>query len=65
MVALYDPCEQRHTFWGELWWIEGEHRWVFFDDEKTSDTHTENVTHCPSCGRLLERKALKLLSSGD
>jgi hypothetical protein len=47
------------NLWGEFWWIEGEHRWVFFDDEKTSETYAEDLTHCPKCGRSLERKALR------
>jgi hypothetical protein len=45
--------------WAEFWWIEGEHRWVFFDDEKTSESYGEELTHCPECGRLLERKGLR------
>jgi hypothetical protein len=32
---------------------------VFFDDEKTSETYAEQLTHCPGCGRSLERKALR------
>jgi hypothetical protein len=32
---------------------------VFFDDEKTSETYTEQLTHCPECGRSLERKGLR------
>ena len=59
MVALRCTCEQGTNLWGEFWWIEGEHRWVFFDDEKTSETHAEQLTHCPGCGRSLERKALR------
>jgi hypothetical protein len=50
----------RCSLWGEFWWIEGEHRWVFFDDEKTSETYAEQLTHCPDCGRSLERKALRV-----
>ncbi len=59
MVALRCGCEQGTNLWGEFWWIEGEHRWVFFDDEKTSETYAEQLTHCPECGRLLERKTLR------
>ncbi len=58
MVALRCTCEQGTNFWGEFWWIEGEHRWVFFDDEKTSETYAEQLTHCRGCGRSLERKGL-------
>jgi hypothetical protein len=32
---------------------------VFFDDEKTSETYAEQLTHCPECGRSLERKGLR------
>ena len=59
MVALRCTCEQGTNLWGEFWWIEGEHRWVYFDDEKTSETHAEQLTHCPGCGRSLERKGLR------
>ena len=34
-------------------------RWVFFDDEKTSETYAEQLTHCRGCGRALERKGLR------
>ena len=51
------------NFWGEFWWIEGEHRWVFFDDEKTSETYAEQLTHCRECGRSLERKGLRATPS--
>jgi hypothetical protein len=59
LVALRCTCEQGTNLWGEFWWIEGEHRWVFFDDEKTSETYAEQLTHCPECGRSLERKGLR------
>jgi hypothetical protein len=36
---------------------------VFFDDDNTSETFTEQVTHCPGCGKPLERKSLKLTSA--
>ena len=63
MVALRCSCERGTNLWGEFWWIEGEHRWVFFDEEKVSETHGERLTHCPHCGRLLERKILKATNS--
>src|SRR5829696_3578185 len=59
MAALRCTCEQGTNLWGEFWWIEGEHRGVFFEDEKTSETYAEQLTHCPECGRSLERKALR------
>jgi hypothetical protein len=46
---------------GELWWVEGEHRWVFFDDLEKSATYAEQVEYSPACGRPLERKALRML----
>jgi hypothetical protein len=60
MVVLYHPCPQRHRLWGELWWDEEEPRWVFFDDLKTSESHAEQVEHCPACGRLLMRRNLRM-----
>jgi hypothetical protein len=44
--------------WGEFWWLEGKHQWVFFDDLETSETYAEQVERCPACGRRLERKIL-------
>jgi hypothetical protein len=59
MAALRCTCEQGTNLWGEFWWIEGEHRWVFFDGE----TYAEQLTHCGGCGRSLERKGLRATSS--
>ena len=61
MVALRCPCGGEHEIWGELWWVGGKHEWVYFDDLKTSETYAEDITHCPGCGRQLERKALNLI----
>ena len=58
MAALYCSCEQKHQVWGEFWWFEGMHDWMFFDDRETSETYTERLTHCPECGQRLERKNL-------
>jgi hypothetical protein len=58
MAALYCPCPERHKLWGEFWWVESKHRWVFFDDLETSETYAEQVERCPACGRQLERKIL-------
>jgi hypothetical protein len=58
MAALRCPCPQGSKIWGELWWTESKHRWVFFDDEKTSQTYTQNLTHCPGCERPLARENL-------
>jgi hypothetical protein len=59
VAVLYCPCQEEHKIWGEFWWIEGEYRWVFFDDLQTSETYAEQVEHCPACGRRLARKGLK------
>jgi hypothetical protein len=50
----------RHKLWGELWWMEGKYRWVFFGDLETSETYAEQLEYCPACGRLLERKNLRM-----
>jgi hypothetical protein len=31
---------------------------VFFDDEKTSQTYAQHLTHCPGCERPLMREDL-------
>ena len=59
MPTLYCPCGQAHKLWGEFWWTDGHHQWVFFDDDKTSETYGEQVENCPACGRRLERKDLR------
>jgi hypothetical protein len=59
MAELYCPCPERHKLWGEFWWTEGKHRWVFFDDLQASETYAKQVERCPACGRLLERKNLR------
>jgi hypothetical protein len=59
VAALNCPCGQGHEIWGEVWWVGGKHEWVFFDDLKTSETRGEQLTHCPGCGRQLERRNLK------
>jgi hypothetical protein len=60
VAALYCPCGQAHKLWGEFWWTEGRHQWIFFDDSKTSETYTEQVENCPACSSRLERKNLKV-----
>jgi hypothetical protein len=59
MAALRCSCEQGTDIWGEVWWVGGSHRWVFFDDGKMSETYAEQITHCPGCGKTLERKELR------
>jgi hypothetical protein len=65
MVVLYCSCPERHRLWGELWWAEEEHRWVFFDDLEKSETYAEQVEYCPGCGRRLERENLGRLGRVD
>jgi hypothetical protein len=59
MAALHCPCQQGIDIWGEVWWVGGQHRWVFFDDEKTSETYAQQITRCPGCGKTLERTEMK------
>jgi hypothetical protein len=37
---------------------------VFFDDLEGSDTYREQLTHCPECGRELERKPKRPVDTG-
>ena len=62
MAALYCSCEQKRQIWGEFWWVGEKHDWRFFDDQETSQTYTERLTHCPGCGQRLERKNLKAVA---
>jgi hypothetical protein len=62
MVMLLCPCSQECRLWAEFWWVGRGHQWMFFDDERTSETYAEQVTHCPGCGTLLDRKTLKATS---
>jgi hypothetical protein len=59
MAALRCSCEQGTDIWGEVWWVGGGHRWVFFDDGKMSETYAEQITRCPGCGKTLEHKELR------
>jgi hypothetical protein len=63
MVMLRCPCQQGPEAWGELWWAGGEHRWVFFDDDRSSETYAEQVERCSACGRRLEQKVMARASS--
>lgn len=60
MAPLRCPCPQGTNIWGEIWWVGREHRWMFYDDEKTSESYTEQITRCPGCGKTLERKELRV-----
>jgi hypothetical protein len=59
MAALRCSCEQGTPIWGEFWWVGGEHRWLFFDNDKSSETYAEQVTRCRGCGKTLERTELR------
>lgn len=59
MVALRCRCGQEQEIWGEVWWVGGKHDWVFFDDLATSEAYREQLTHCPGCGKQLERRNLE------
>lgn len=58
MAAFLCSCGRGHELWGEFWWLDGQYRWVYFDDDKRSETYTEQVENCPECGKRLERKDL-------
>jgi len=62
MAILVCPCTRGTKLWGEFWWVGREYKWVFFDDDTTSETYTEQVTRCPECGSPLDRKNLKAAS---
>jgi hypothetical protein len=62
MAMLVCPCTRGGDLWAEFWWIGQGYQWVFFDDDQTSETYSEQVTNCPGCGRLLDRKNLKATS---
>lgn len=32
--------------------------WVFFDDDKGSETYGESINNCPGCGEEIHRKTL-------
>ena len=63
MAALLNcSCEQKPQICAEVWWSGEEHDWIFFDDRETSETYAERITHCPACGKRLERKNLKAVT---
>ena len=61
MAALRCSCERGTDIWGEIWWVGGTHRWVFFDDGKMSETYAEQITRCPGCKETLEHKKLRAI----
>jgi hypothetical protein len=64
MAALRCSCGQGTPIWGEFWWVGGEHRWVFYDDEKTSESYAERITRCRGCGTTLEYTQLHKAAAG-
>jgi hypothetical protein len=48
MATLF--CECGHRLWSVFWWNGTKHLWVFFDDERMSETYLERITSCPECG---------------
>ena len=60
MAVFYCTCKSRKRIWAEFWWKsdENKHGWVFFDDDKGSETFGESVTTCSGCGERLHRGTL-------
>ena len=59
MVALRCSCEQGMPIWGEFWWAGGgEHRWMIFDNDKSSETYAQQIARCRGCGTTLEHERL-------
>jgi hypothetical protein len=63
MAVWACSCARGGDIWAEFWWVDREYRWVFFDDDEASETYAEQVTRCPGCARLLERKNMRMVSS--
>lgn len=59
MAALRCSCRRGTHVWGEFWWVDRKHQWMFFDDEKTSEAYGERITRCSGCGKTLEYKELR------
>ena len=57
--ALHRPCEHKRRIWGESWRVGEKHEWAFFDQQDRSETYARRLTHCPACGRRLERENLR------
>jgi hypothetical protein len=43
MATLVCPCARGGDLWGEFWWVGREYKWVFFDDDDTSETFRESA----------------------
>jgi hypothetical protein len=39
MATLVCPCARGGDLWGEFWWVGREYKWVYFDNDDTSDLH--------------------------
>jgi hypothetical protein len=60
MATLFCKCKMHHRLWAEFWWDtdKDRHTWVFFDDDKQSETYKEKIAGCPACGEELYRKTV-------
>jgi hypothetical protein len=58
-VAVY-YCKCKKRVWAEFWWKpdKDKHEWLFFDDDRGSETYGESVTTCSGCGEQLHRGTL-------
>ncbi len=43
-------CSCAHKIWCEVRYEADLVILIFFDDEETSETYAEQITHCPGCG---------------
>ena len=43
-------CSCSHKIWCEVRYEADLVILIFFDDEETSETYAEQITHCPGCG---------------
>ena len=43
-------CNCAHKIWCEVRYDEDFVHLIIFDDEGTSETYAEQITHCPGCG---------------
>jgi hypothetical protein len=65
MAVFYCRCKQKERIWAEVWWQpdRDKHMWVFFDDDKDSETYGQSINNCPGCGEELHRKMLTAVRS--
>lgn len=60
VAVFYCKCKEKKRFWAEFWWKADEdgHGWMFFDDDRGSETYGESATTCSGCGERLHREML-------